>query len=325
MTPLTYKTPLLPFKIEGEPDGPTLLLKYEILQPGGSFKSRGISHLINTTLNSVDGDKSELCVYSSSGGNAGLAAARACETLGVKCVVVVPKSTKQRMVEKIRATGSDVIIHGAHWKEADHYLREVIMKQSTYSKKLYVHPFDNATLWEGHSEMVDEIIDQLSDYGISTERLKGIVCSVGGGGLYSGIITGLERHNLAEKISVFAMETKGCDALNKSLAVKEPVVLDGISSVATSLGSTYICSNGFEKALKYSTKSIALDDQDVLDTCIKFFDQTSILVEPACGASLHVCYHPELLGTLNPNDLYVVILCGGSCNTYDEIKTLSKR
>ncbi|CAG99116.1 uncharacterized protein KLLA0_E01805g [Kluyveromyces lactis] len=320
MDQLTIKTPLLPFR-EPLNGGPTFLLKYENLQPGGSFKSRGISHLIKTTMDSISDPENELAVYSSSGGNAGLAAARACATLKVPCTVIVPKSTKPRMIKKIESAGAKVVIFGDHWKEADTYLREYVMRQSSYSNTLYVHPFDNPIIWDGHSTMIDEIIEQLAESHTDINDVKGIVCSVGGGGLYNGVVNGLERHGLAGSIPVFAMETDGCDVLSKSLIAGEPVVLDRISSIATSLGSTEICADSFQKAIKFSSKSIVLDDKNVVDTCLRFFDETSILVEPACGASLHTCYRPELLGPLGPDDIVVVILCGGSCNTYDDLKS----
>ncbi|CDO94177.1 unnamed protein product [Kluyveromyces dobzhanskii CBS 2104] len=318
---LTVRSPLLPFKVKVPSDGPTFLLKHEFIQPGGSFKSRGISHLIKTKLESIENPEGKLAVYSSSGGNAGLAAARACNSLNVPCVVVVPKTTKPRMINKIESAGAKVVIHGNHWKEADEHLREHIMKNSTYAETVYVHPFDDPVIWEGHSVIVDEILEQLNEYGADIKNVKGIVCSVGGGGLYSGIISGLERHGLATSIPVFAVETRGCDVLNKSLTAGKPVVLDKITSIATSLGSTEVCSKCFEKVNEYASKSIVLEDHDVSATCLKFFDETSILVEPACGASVHACYHPELFGSFSADDIIVVIVCGGSCYTYEEIQS----
>ena len=47
--------------------------------------------------------------------------------------------------------------------------------------------YEDATLWEGHSSMVDEITKQLA------RKPDAIFCSVGGGGLLGGIIVGSEK------------------------------------------------------------------------------------------------------------------------------------
>ncbi|SCU79760.1 LAME_0B00254g1_1 [Lachancea meyersii CBS 8951] len=326
------KTPLLRRKFDDSKFSPQLFLKYEMLQPSGSFKSRGISYLISKRKSEAEAQGGrKLVVFSSSGGNAGLAAATAAKSMDLECTVVIPKTTKRRMIEKIEKSGATVIIHGDHWGQADAYLREVVMVEEVERglETLYVHPFDDETIWEGHSTIVDEIVQQLEEHSIAPSRLKGIVCSVGGGGLFSGVVKGLERHKLADKVPVIAVETNGCDVLSKSLESGSPVTLSQISSVATSLGSPFIASFAFESALKYDSKALVLQDKEVLETCLTFADESGIIIEPACGASLHLCYNPKLfdiaLGTqhsLAPTDVIVVIACGGSCVSYNDLLEL---
>lgn len=326
------KTPLLPRVLATTDGAPRFFLKYEFLQPGGSFKSRGIGYLVKKSYEEArrDGGKS-LAVFSSSGGNAGLAAAMAAQTFSINCTVVVPRTTKSRMVEKIRKTGAEVLVYGKHWGMADEYLREVVMKEVDVSKvvPLYVHPFDNPIIWQGHSTIVDEIVAQLKEENVSIDKVKAIVCSVGGGGLYNGIVKGLETHRLADRIPILAVETKGCDVLNKSLNSGKPVVLESLTSVASSLASPYISEKAFENARKYGSKSVLLEDSQVIETCLKFADDAGIVVEPACGASLYSCYHPELLPLcigkeLTEDDVIVVIACGGSAVTYKDLEYMKK-
>jgi len=102
MSVVYNKTPLLRKVFQGSQNLPQFFLKYECLQPSGSFKSRGIGNLIlksATQINKLGNKKPH--VFASSGGNAGFAAATACKTLNLPCTVVVPNATKQRMVEKI--------------------------------------------------------------------------------------------------------------------------------------------------------------------------------------------------------------------------------
>ncbi|CAI4388376.1 ALS_1a_G0026640.mRNA.1.CDS.1 [Saccharomyces cerevisiae] len=326
------KTPLIRQVFNNGQTNSWFYVKHDMLQPSGSFKSRGIGHLIRKSNEEALREGSgKLAVFSSSGGNAGLAAATACRSMALNCNVVVPKTTKTRMVKKIQSAGARVIIHGNHWGEADEYLRQELMAQESQygSKTLYVHPFDDETIWEGHSTIVDEIIQQLQENDISLLKVKALVCSVGGGGLFSGIIKGLERNHLAGKFPVVAVETAGCDVLNKSLKNGSPVILEKLTSVATSLGSPYIAPFAFESFNNYGCKSVVLSDQDVLDTCLRYADDYNFIVEPACGASLHLCYHPEILeDTLGQNlyddDIVIIIACGGSCMTYEDLVKASR-
>lgn len=327
MTSIYYeKTPLLKRSFNNGQDGLQFYVKYEALQPGGSFKSRGISHLISKKLLKAREEGTEkVAVFSSSGGNAGLAAAVACRLMELDCTVVVPITTKARMVSKIRNAGAKVIVHGDHWGHADLFLKELMSKESEQGTEVvYVHPFDDEIIWEGHSTIVDEIVEQLQEKGVSLDKLKGIVCSVGGGGLFSGIIKGLEKHKLASEVPVLAVETEGCDALYRSLASGRPVKLENPASVATSLGSPYVVPFAIESALRYGSGSVALSDIEVLRACFKVADDLGLIVEPACGASLHFCYHPDDLANalkieLHEDDVIVVIACGGSCVAYDDL------
>jgi L-serine/L-threonine ammonia-lyase len=79
-------------------------LKLENLQPSGSFKDRGISHMINELCRSND-VKKIICL---SGGNAGHAVATAGRNLGIPVDVYVPEPTKPMMIEKLRSKGANV-------------------------------------------------------------------------------------------------------------------------------------------------------------------------------------------------------------------------
>lgn len=162
--------------------------------------------------------------------------------------------------------------------------------------------------------MVDEMISDLDS--VSLDRVKAIVCSVGGGGLFNGILTGLERHDLASKIPVIGVETWGCESFHQALMANKLVNLDAITSIATSLGASQISPKTLEFAMKYDSKSVVLEDKDVINTCLKYNDEYGKLLEPACAASLHLGYNPQLIEqalncTLSKDDIVVIIACGG--------------
>lgn len=327
MNSLYNKTPLLK-QIFANKISPQIFVKYECLQPSGSFKSRGIGHLILQRAKDIKvKSKKSPHVFSSSGGNAGYAAAVAAQILNLPCTVVIPTSTKKKMSDKIRECGANVVVQGSHWKEADSHLKNVLETQvnTSISEPIYVHPFDNPIIWEGHSSIVEEIIHTLRNDNIALNKVKGIVCSVGGGGLYNGIIQGLERYNLATKIPLLAVETKGCHVLNASLRLGQCVEFNKMESVATSLCTSQISSQTLGYVEKYGSKSIVLEDKEVLHTCLKYADNFNIITEPACGASLHLAYHPQIIEkalgkSLGKDEVIIIIACGGSSNTMHDLE-----
>jgi L-serine/L-threonine ammonia-lyase len=116
------ETPLLESSILSRAAGCRIFLKLENLQPASSFKSRGIGNLILQQVAHHGHGSAEpkpLHFFSSSGGNAGLAAVTAARSLGYPASVVVPETTDASFIAKIKAAGaSDVIQHGSSWKFA---------------------------------------------------------------------------------------------------------------------------------------------------------------------------------------------------------------
>ena len=122
----------------------------ELLQPSGSFKDRGISHMIQTLM--AQGTVNRLIC--SSGGNAGHAVAHASEFFQIPCDVYVPTTTLPMMIEKIQARGANVIVGGANWNEADRSAKEALQKDET---EKYIPPYDDPLIWAGHSTIIDEL------------------------------------------------------------------------------------------------------------------------------------------------------------------------
>lgn len=287
-----------------------IYLKLENLQPSGSFKSRGIGHFILSHLaKAAKGE--QVHFYISSGGNAGLACAAAAVLLGVRATIVVPTSASAYMIAKLRAAGAeDVVQLGASWVEADTHLREVVMPEARAKGEttVYVPPFDAQEVWDGHSTLVGEVIEQLDG------PPDAIVCSVGGGGLFSGIMQGLDAAN-ASHVKVLAVETEGAHSLALSLEQGRLSTLPAITSMATSLGARTVAAKAYEYAQRDSVTSVTLRDVDAMEGCVRFADDERIMVEPACGVSTALCYRGRLrerLPQLTEQSKVVIVVCGGS-------------
>jgi L-serine/L-threonine ammonia-lyase len=308
-----------------------IFLKLELLQPSGSFKSRGIGNLIlehtqhasssSYSSTSTSSPDKPLHFYSSSGGNAGLACVTAARSLGHKASVVVPNSTKPSMIAKIEAAGAtSVTQHGDSWYFADKYLRDHILRavqEKGEEEGVYVPPFDDPRIWQGASSMIEEIQQQLPDGGSP----DAIILSVGGGGLFAGVMVGLDSVGWSH-VPVLAMETRGADSLNQALQAGELVTLPAVTSLARSLGAIRVAPRAFEYAQRPNVKSVVLDDAEAVMGVCRLADDERMLVEPACGVCVALCYEDRLrqmVAGLGPESRVVVVVCGGSDVTVEMV------
>ncbi|POR33543.1 L-serine dehydratase [Tolypocladium paradoxum] len=315
--------------------------------PSGSFKSRGIGNFMAARLEQLRdacGAHAEPHFYSSSGGNAGLACVHAAVTLGCRATVVVPLSTTAFVVAKLRQAGAaDVMQRGASWHEADSYLTGTVMAEARARGEaaVYVPPFDAPDIWDGNAGISREIARQIGDvarhYPVSSgPRCNGdgvsgngarcsmgdvdaIVCSVGGGGLFSGVMQGLDELQV-RRTRVIAVETRGADSLSQAVAKKALVTLPAITSLATSLGASTVCEKALEYALRDTVSTVVLPDSEAISACRRFADEERFLVELACGVCPALCYNgrlAELVPGFSKDSVVVLVICGGSNMSLD--------
>ncbi len=143
---LHIETPLLESAAMSRP-GQSVWLKMEALQAPGSFKMRGIGHACEQYK--LRGAQRFI---SSSGGNAGIAAAYAGNRLGLPVLVVVPETTSARAIALMRRERAEVRVHGASFQEANALALSMVGEHDAF-----IHPFDDPLLWTGHASMVDEV------------------------------------------------------------------------------------------------------------------------------------------------------------------------
>jgi L-serine/L-threonine ammonia-lyase len=300
--PLHIETPLFQSAELGRLTNKTVWLKFEALQPTGSFKLRGIGAACEAHKR-----QGKTRFVSSSGGNAGLAAAYAGRLLGVTVTVIIPQSTSVHMKTLLEQQGASVIVHGAVWAEANQRAHELLDAQTAF-----LHPFDDPLVWAGHASLIDEVVR-------AGAAFDSVVLSVGGGGLLAGIAEGLERNGLAH-IPIIAAETEGADCLAQAMASGVNRPLPKITSVATSLGANMVAERAFRLSRERDVRSLVVSDLEALEACEQFLLDHRVLVEPACGASLAGLYSPRRRASLEGLRAPLVVLCGGVTVTLEKIR-----
>lgn len=221
------------------------------------------------------------------------------------------------MIVKLRALGATVHQAGRNWKEADTYMRERVMGRSSHGgEEVYVPPFDHPDIWEGASSLVPELEAQMKAEG----GYDGVVCSVGGGGLLVGIAEGLRRAGRTKQVGILAVETEGAASLATSLEAGVNTTLDGITSIATSLGCVKVADRAFEVAQQDGVQVAVLSDAQAAMGSVHLADMERILAEAACGVSVAACFDGSLRRGLGKGcddaqwgeKKVVVVVCGGS-------------
>ncbi|MBX2882319.1 MAG: pyridoxal-phosphate dependent enzyme [Granulosicoccus sp.] len=293
-TPLHINTPLLlsPHIVLAEAN---VWLKIDALQPAGSFKNRGIGvacqHYVRNGAQ---------ILVSSSGGNAGIAAAFAGSQLSVPVSIVVPENAPQTAIDAMRKFGAEVEVNGSTWGEAHEKALRVV-ESNKHKGAVLIHPFDDPLLWPGHATLIDEVIAA----GCTPDA---VVLSVGGGGLLTGVARGLAAHNLSD-CEIVAVETCGAASLAAAIKAGMPVMLDEINTIANTLGAKQVSDAAYQATQSHPVTSQVVSDRQALDACTRFLQEHRVLVEPACGAALAAVYEPAPV--LKDKQNILVVVCGG--------------
>ena len=341
VTPLIHSEPL------SKRTGHNIYLKLDALQPSGSFKIRGIGRVCQLAVEKYG---SSAHLVSSSGGNAGLAAATAAKAMSVKCTVYVPGSTPQSVKDTLQGLRANVITVGSAWDDCDQAARKAVQDEEC---AVYVHPFEGEDVWEGHSTIVKEIYEQLQQQN-SNASPDMIVCAVGGGGLLNGILRGVSRlqdkRTGAEVPKIVGVQDFGADSFCESMKAyhRDPVVnadtvvtLPAITSLATSMGAKTCSATTLRYAKSFALSgtiasppsaqqrtpisdryfsAVAVDDSVSGSATWQFCRDHDLLFELACGAALSPAYQSERLLTKLIESLprpeekknIILIACGGS-------------
>lgn len=152
----------------------------ETFQHTGSFKFRAAYNLVLNVPNNE--------ILTASSGNFGQALAYACKLLGKKCTVVMPETSAQVKIEAVRSYGASVDLVDTKVVGRN---ERVAQLAETMPNAYFASAYDDRHVIEGNATLGDEL---------SAKNFDTVVVPIGGGGLISGIYTGLSRNDSAAKV-----------------------------------------------------------------------------------------------------------------------------
>lgn len=194
-----------------------LWLKLESLQVTGSFKARGATNRLLT----LDPSRLRHGIVAASGGNHGLATARAGLTAGVPTTIYLPGTASPEKVAKLRRWGAGVEVVGRVWDDA----HAAATAEAARTGAFYLHPFADPAVVAGQGTVALEILEDIGSADV-------FVIAIGGGGLIAGIATVLAATRPDAR--VVGVEPEGSPTLKASLDAGEVVTLPAVTTkVAT--------------------------------------------------------------------------------------------
>jgi len=170
---LVQETPLDEARIMSRRLGNRVLLKREDLQPVFSFKIRGAYN----KLLCLSDEERQRGVIAASAGNHAQGVALGAQHLGIKAIIVMPKTTPAIKVNAVKSYGAKVVLRGDSYDEAWAHSMELVEQKGM----TYVHPYDDPDTIAGQGTVGVEILRQCP------EKLDAIFIAVGGGGLCAGV------------------------------------------------------------------------------------------------------------------------------------------
>ncbi len=287
--------------------GNRLLLKREDMQPVFSFKLRGAYNKIVQ----LSPERLQRGVICASAGNHAQGVALSAAKVGCRAVIVMPTTTPLIKVRAVRARGGEVILVGDSFDEA--YAHALELEKA--EKLTFVHPFDDAEVIAGQGTIGMEILRQ------HAEPIDAVFCSVGGGGLISGVAAYIKR--LRPETKIVGVEALDADAMTQSLAAGKRVRLKNVGLFADGAAVKYVGEETFRLCQLYVDEMVGVDTDAICAAIKDVFEDTRAVLEPAgalaiAGAKDYAARHKLKGKTL------VAVASGANLN-FDRLRFVAER
>lgn len=263
------ETNLIHSKVFSKESGNDVYIKPENLQTTGSFKIRGAYNKIYN-LNEASKQKG---LVAASAGNHAQGVAFSARELGVKAIIVMPKSTPLIKVEATRAYGAEVVLYGDCYDEACEKAIE-LRDQFGYT---FVHPFDDEEVIAGQGTVGLEILEQMKDVDY-------ILVPIGGGGLISGIALAVKEMN--PKVKIIGVEPEGAKAMWLSVKEHQLIELTHVDTIAEGVAVKRPGIVPFEMVQKYVDQIVTVTDVDIMEAFLILLEKEKLIAENAGVLSL---------------------------------------
>ena len=271
------KTKLVYSDFYSDMTGNKVYLKPENMQKTGAYKIRGAYYKISTLTN----EERSKGLITASAGNHAQGVAYAAKEYNAKAIVVMPTTTPLMKVNRTKAYGAEVILHGDVYDEACNYALE-LAEEKGYT---FIHPFDDLDVATGQGSIAMEIIKELPTVDI-------ILVPIGGGGLATGVSTLVKLLN--PNIKVIGVEPAGANCMQASLAKGEVVTLPNVDTIADGTAVKTPGSKIFPYIQENIDDIITIEDHELIGAFLDMLENHKMLAENSGLLTVAALKHLEV-------------------------------
>ena len=250
--------------------GNEIYLKSENAQRTGSFKVRGAYNKIARMVKS--GNKPE-AIIASSAGNHAQGVAYAAVSMGIKPVIVMPKTATKAKRDATKGYGAEVILEGKNFEEAFEAAKLIAEER----KLTFIHAYNDEDIIAGQGTIALEILNDVPEADV-------IIVPVGGGGLLAGIAFAAKHIN--PDIKVIGVQAENANAAVQSFEAKERIWTEQAATIADGIAIKYPGKIALDLIFKYVDEMVTVSDEEIEETMFLLLERAKALVEPAGAVAL---------------------------------------
>ena len=252
--------------------GAEVYLKYEGLNPTGSFKDRGMTLAISKAL-----EEKHVAVMCASTGNTSASAAAYAARAGIRCIVLIPKGAIAlgKLAQEL-IHGAQVIAVDGNFDDALNLVKEITAKQHIQLVNS-INPYRI----EGQKTGAFEICDQLGNIAPDFHAIP-----VGNAGNITAYWKGYKEYKEKGKIQtlpkMLGFQAEGAAPIVRKKIIKKP------ETIATAIRIGNPASWKQAEAARDESKGLIdmVSDDKILDAYKLLASKEGVFVEPASAASV---------------------------------------
>lgn len=272
-----------------------LTLKVETLNPIRSFKGRGADHLLATMRNRP-------ALMCASAGNFGQAMGYACRKRGVKLVVYASTVANPLKIERMRALGAEVRLHGDDFDAA----KEEARRQSAVEGIPMIEDGLAVETAEGAGTMGLELLQAGS--------LDALLIPLGNGALFNGIATVFKA--LSPQTKMIAVQAAGAPAMIESFRAGKVINHEKVATIADGIAVRLPIAEALDDMKGLVDDMLTVREANILKAMRLIHEHAGIVSEPSGATGIAaILEHPKFAGMR-----VATIICGGNL-TPEQIKS----
>ncbi len=246
-----------------------LYLKPECLQLTGSFKLRGSGYKISQLTD----EEKKRGVIACSAGNHAQGVALAATKYGIESLICLPDGAPISKVEATKSFGAKVcMVPGVYDDAYNEACR--LRDEKNYT---FIHPFDDENVIAGQGTIGLEIMNEMND-------VDAVICSIGGGGLISGVACAIKHLN--PNVKVYGVQAEGAASMYTSLKKGEIVTLDKASTIADGIQVKEPGELTYKYVKQYVDDVVTVSDDEISTAILTLIEKQKMVAEGAGAAPL---------------------------------------